>query len=552
MPFDPQYLILHDYASTPKGDNPFNPYHALISGGRKLYRYPENPYGKAAPHAYQLNPYSIGLSWGGPSGGQPGPDDLALLREEYASIKKQFPNIKVMSHGEAFAARDQMPRASKLGRGLEEASWRTLLDETGVAPSTTQIASTPSVVPMAQRSITAGHPAAPQPAPSPPRGAPVPTNYKSVSAPSQVMGPDAVSSARAMAKALLSAGREPEKMTHWTQALGKILQSGTGALWNDQALAGERDGQSAGNAALADMLAGGDSRSAMTNPYSADTAMKYQMRERENQQEAARQVQLLQERQRLEQSSPAYQADLEMKKAQTEALRIKGQEGALDAKRVAELEKIGIDPHSAEGMTYRTNGKLPAAAYQQMAQKQRKTQMAPKIVEGLTNLSKMADTYNDAAFENALGPIQGSDPDSGGLLTAPIANISRLYGEAANVVQGGNATPNEVRNNVRGSTEALAAAIKPLIRDPGEGVWTDADQERLVGIVGDLGQSSSKAEYRRRLNAVADRVRSNFGLQIDFNAEAAAGAPQPAATPQAPAANDGWTEINGVRIREKR
>jgi hypothetical protein len=352
-----------------------------------------------------------------------------------------------------------------------------------------------------------------------------------------MMGPDAVSSARAMAKALMSAGREPEKMTHWTQALGKVLQSGTGALWNDQALYGEREGQSAGNAALADMLAGKDSRAAMTNPYSADTAW---------------QLQMLKERQRLEQSAPAYQADLELKKAQTEALRIKGQEGAEDAKRVAELEKIGIDPNSAEGMVYRTNRKLPAAAYQQMAQKQRKTQMAPRIVEGLKNLSKMADTYNDAAFENSLGPIQGSDPDSGGLLTAPIANIARLYGEAANVVQGGNATPNEVRNNVRGSTEALAAAIKPLIRDPGEGVWTDADQERLVGIVGDLGQTSSKKEYRKRLNAVADRIRSNFGLQIDFNAEAAAGAAPPAAAPQAPAATDGWTEINGVRIREKR
>ena len=31
-----------------------------------------------------------------------------------------------------------------------------------------------------------------------------------------------------------------------------------------------------------------------------------------------------------------------------------------------------------------------------------------------------------------------------------------------------------VRNRIKGDTEALAAAIKPLIRAPGEGAWTDA------------------------------------------------------------------------------
>jgi hypothetical protein len=93
-----------------------------------------------------------------------------------------------------------------------------------------------------------------------------------------------------------------------------------------------------------------------------------------------------------------------------------------------------------------------------------------------------------------------------------------LFGEAANTVEGGNTSPSEVRSNIQGTTEALAAAIKPLIRAPGEGVWTDADQERLVAVVGDLAQSRDKTEFKRRLNAVRDRIKSNFALDVQFDA----------------------------------
>jgi hypothetical protein len=138
----------------------------------------------------------------------------------------------------------------------------------------------------------------------------------------------------------------------------------------------------------------------------------------------------------------------------------------------------------------------------------------------------MADQYDDPSFENAVGPIQGAPPD-GGLLTAPFANIARGFGEVMNMAQGGNANPSEVRSNIVGSTESLAAAIKPLIRAPGEGVWTDADQARLVAVVGDLAQARNKDEYRRRLNAVRDRVKSNFNLDIEFDANG-----QPVPQPQ--------------------
>lgn len=141
---------------------------------------------------------------------------------------------------------------------------------------------------------------------------------------------------------------------------------------------------------------------------------------------------------------------------------------------------------------------------------------APRIAAGLETLRAMTDSINDASFNNSLGPVQGSTPDN--LIGKGVVNASRLYGEIGNWFEGGNQTPNQVRNNITGATEALAAAIKPLIRGPGEGVWTDADQARLVSIVGDLAQSSSKEEFKQRLNAVRDRVSSNFGLDIPFDA----------------------------------
>lgn len=238
------------------------------------------------------------------------------------------------------------------------------------------------------------------------------------------------------------------------------------------------------------------------------------------------------------------EAKLGLLRAQTQATQNKGN---ASGNRLGALSAVGIDPNSAEGKAFLLSGKLPAAAYQNLAQEQRKNQTAPKIAEGLQNLNRMTDQYNDASFTNALGPIQGSTPDS--LLGAIPVNIARLFGEAWNSAEGGNASPNEVRNNVVGATEALAAAIKPLIRGAGEGVWTDADQARLVSIVGDLSQARNKREYQRRLNAVRDRIQSNFGLEIPFDA----GGGEDLAGRQGPfVQKHDWTEVGGVRIREKR
>lgn len=149
------------------------------------------------------------------------------------------------------------------------------------------------------------------------------------------------------------------------------------------------------------------------------------------------------------------------------------------------------------------------------------------IESGLGNLRKATDKYDDVSFESALGPLQGGDPDS--LIGSGVAGAARLGGEVTNYFGGGKTPPTRVRSDIKGSTEALAAAIKPLIRSPGEGVWTDADQARLVAIVGDLPEARTKAEYKQRLNDVRDRLKANFGLDINFDA-----GDMPTSTPAGP------------------
>jgi len=128
--FKPKYMVLHDYGGTPKNsDGMFNPYHTLVfPDGSKRYRYPENPYGQKAPHAHKFNPESVGLSYAGQVGSMPTEAALATLRAEAADIQKRFPGIQQLSHGEAYnQTRGTSRQASRDGRGLDEASWRTKL-----------------------------------------------------------------------------------------------------------------------------------------------------------------------------------------------------------------------------------------------------------------------------------------------------------------------------------------------------------------------------------------------------------------------------------------
>lgn len=150
----PRYLVLHDYGGTPRNaDGVFNPYHALVfPDGSIRYRYPSDPYGQTAPHAFRMNPESIGLSYAGQVGSTPTPEAMATLRSEYGRIRERFPGIEPLGHGEAYARTRGTPQqASRDGRDLVEASWRANLASDAPA-STPQLVSGPT--PIRDRGIT--------------------------------------------------------------------------------------------------------------------------------------------------------------------------------------------------------------------------------------------------------------------------------------------------------------------------------------------------------------------------------------------------------------
>lgn len=165
----------------------------------------------------------------------------------------------------------------------------------------------------------------------------------------------------------------------------------------------------------------------------------------------------------------------------------------LNALQMAELQKTQAETRKLEGEVLKQ--RTPAQAGQ-------------NISGGLSQLAGIPDQYG-GSFTSAVGPIRGDDNS----LFAPLA---RTWGAITNAIPyaGGVASPTEVRTRIKADTEALASAIKPLIRAPGEGAWTDQDQARLVAVVGDLTTASTPDEYGRRLEDVRQRVRSNFGIDV--------------------------------------
>lgn len=132
--------------------------------------------------------------------------------------------------------------------------------------------------------------------------------------------------------------------------------------------------------------------------------------------------------------------------------------------------------------------------------------VARNISGGLDRLATVPTDVGRGSFESSTGSFQGS-PD--GYVLAPLA---RAWGSITNMF--GSSSTTEVRNRIAGDTEALAATLKPLIRKPGEGTWSDADQARLVALVGNLAQANSVEEYYRALEGVRQRVKANFGIDL--------------------------------------
>lgn len=130
------------------------------------------------------------------------------------------------------------------------------------------------------------------------------------------------------------------------------------------------------------------------------------------------------------------------------------------------------------------------------------------IMGGMRELYGIPDRYggDKGVFGSAVGPFQG-DPNSWflGPVARALGSLKTLGNEKA---------PAEVRRAIQGATDTVASVIKPLIRKPGEGTWSDADQARLNMIVGELAQANDVAQYRRELDNVRRRINANFHLSL--------------------------------------
>ena len=135
-----------------------------------------------------------------------------------------------------------------------------------------------------------------------------------------------------------------------------------------------------------------------------------------------------------------------------------------------------------------------------------KDKAAQNIAGGISTLARIPQEMD--AFEAAVGGWRG-DPNS-----TILGGIARTWGSISPANWFNETNAEEVRKRIAADQEALAAVIKPLIRGPGEGAWTDADQARLVAIVGDLTTARDTEDYMRRIDAVRKRIESNFGIQL--------------------------------------
>jgi hypothetical protein len=155
---------------------------------------------------------------------------------------------------------------------------------------------------------------------------------------------------------------------------------------------------------------------------------------------------------------------------------------------------VATDPAGNSKVVYGSEGVDPA--------------VVKNITGGLTELNTIPGRYggDKGAFGSAVGPFQGDD---GGYIMGPVARaLGSLY-QIRNPQ-----APSEARRAIQGATDTLASVLKPLIRKPGEGSWSDADQARLDRIMGNLTHANDVKQYRRELDNVRQRINANFSVSI--------------------------------------
>lgn len=183
------------------------------------------------------------------------------------------------------------------------------------------------------------------------------------------------------------------------------------------------------------------------------------------------------------------------------------------ANKRANLQKTQADIVKTQAETDKAKAEMPKTP----------EDTAKQFAGGIEQLRRFPVEFGTEAFERAMGPwsassAQDNDPQGGFWGTGASVNslgqmVARGVGEAKAALYGG-AAPTEVRDRVETAMKNLAAVMKPLIRKPGEGAWSDKDQANLEAQIGQLSRVRDAGEYRRRLNDIEENMNKIFQVPV--------------------------------------
>jgi hypothetical protein len=164
-------------------------------------------------------------------------------------------------------------------------------------------------------------------------------------------------------------------------------------------------------------------------------------------------------------------------------------------------------------------GYLPKAGANRADEEKRersKAETARQIEGALTDLWGTVKGFDDASIENALGRWQGADDNSISGMPDRRTRISQDVGAIWNATPwGGKENTQEVRDTIDASASAIGTALKAMIRVPGEGQWSNLDQQQLNAIVGSLKKAEDRPELERRFKRMVERINSTWKLGLN-------------------------------------
>jgi hypothetical protein len=162
-----------------------------------------------------------------------------------------------------------------------------------------------------------------------------------------------------------------------------------------------------------------------------------------------------------------------------------------------------------------------AAAVNRAKLPKKPEEVADQVKGAVDLLAGMPDKFGKEAFERAIGPWSaeyvddGQQNNSGAAVVGAVRQVSqmlpRFMGEIKASLQGG-APPTQVRADIKQAQLQLASILKPLVRKPGEGTFSDADLKNLIDQVGNFQTARTAEEYQQRLDALKESLHGTFKL----------------------------------------